>query len=209
MPSLVTKADFAKRAGVTKQAIGVAAGPGGPLAAAVLDGKIDTSHKAAKTYLNRRKSVAKAARSKTKPADTPSQPQNSGDLTDDGTPGFIVDVMQLRLGELSDKFGGRAELTEWLKAGKIAEDWRTARLKNDETDGTLIPRELVATHVFGAIDEQNKRLLTDAVKTIVRTVYSAASAEIPIEQTEATVRGILSKILDPVKRKASKVLREG
>jgi hypothetical protein len=209
MPSLVTKADFAKRAGVTKQAIGIAAGPGGPLEAAVVEGKIDTSSRAAKAYLKRRKAIAKTDGAKTKGAQPKSEPEKSGPPVDDGTPGFILDVMGLKLAELSDKFGGRAELTEWLKAGKIAEDWRAARLKNDETDGTLIPRELVATHVFGAIDEQNKRLLTDAVKTVVRTVYSAASAEVPIEQTEKQVRAILAKILDPVKRKASRVLRAG
>lgn len=206
-PTPIPKTAFAERAGVKKQTIGELCKPGGPLHDAVVDGKIDTSHRAAKAYLKRQTAKASAAKKAAKASTTEAAAVAPKGLTDDGSPEFIVDVTKLTLAQIEDRCGGRAEFDGWLKSLKLTEEIREKRLKNDETDGTLIPRELVATHVFGAIDEVFRRLLTDSTKTITRITYANARAGVAVESAEKQVRADLAKVLEPMKRRASKALR--
>jgi len=203
---LVTKAAFAGLCGIDRSAVTVQCRKSGLLASTVVDGKIDAGHRDARAYLRRHKARAKAACAPTKSEDDAKEPTG---VTDDGTPGFAASLEDLTLRQIGEKFGGWPQFESKLRALKVTEEVREKRLKNDEADGTLIPRELVATHVFGAIDGANKRLLTDTVRTIVRTVYANAKSGIAVEASERQVRGIISKVLEPVKRKAVRALREG
>jgi hypothetical protein len=112
------------------------------------------------------------------------------------------------LAPLLARFGTVRNLRDWLIALKDLELIRKTRLDNEETEGRLIPRELVKTHVFGAIEAANRRLLGDSPKTIARRVYAMAKSGAELESAEATVREIIGSQLHPVKIKASRVLRE-
>lgn len=108
---------------------------------------------------------------------------------------------------LAARFSTQTELSDWLDRLKRVEEIREKRLKNEETEGTLIPRELVKTHVFGAIEMVNRRLLTDSPKTIARRLYALAKSGAPIEEAEEVVREIISSQLRPMKDKTVRVLR--
>lgn len=132
-----------------------------------------------------------------------------GDAEDD--PGDADDVEaligQLTIDEVVRRFGTRAKFRAWLDARKKLEDIREKELKNDETLGRLIERELVKTHVFGAIEAGNRRLLGDTPKTLARRLYALAKSGAPVEEAEAVVREVISSQLQPVKATAARVLR--
>lgn len=204
MTILLGKAEFARQQGVSKQAIGIQCQPGGSLADAVVDGKINPRHQAALAYAKRQKAKQKPDAAPTPP---PKLAPKAGAAADDGSPDFLTRFANLRLSEIEEQFGSRPEAAAWLELLKLVEQVRTGRLKNDETDGTLIERELVVTHVFGSIEEAYRRLLSDAVRTITRQLYANAKSGVELEKSEQEARKIVSKILDPMKRRVSKALR--
>jgi hypothetical protein len=110
---------------------------------------------------------------------------------------------------LTERFGTATAFVDWLDARKTISDIRAKDLKNDELAGRLISRDLVKAHVFGAIENANRRILGDASTTITRRLYSAARSGATVEEADAIVREILSQTLHPVKATASRVLREG
>jgi hypothetical protein len=107
-----------------------------------------------------------------------------------------------------NRHGTRRGFKDWLGALKDLEDIRKKRLDNEETEGRLISRELVKTHVFGAIEGANRRLLGDFPKTITRLLYASANAKESIEVAEEKVRSAVTQILKPVKATATRVVED-
>lgn len=123
-----------------------------------------------------------------------------------------IDVEQYAdwtLRQISDQFGTVTAFKDWLDARKKQVSVREKELKNWEAEGMLIPRDAVRTHVFGAIDGVNRRLLQDVPKTIARRVYALAKSDTPVEDAEKLTREIISSELRAVKERASKALRSG
>jgi hypothetical protein len=123
--------------------------------------------------------------------------------------GSDEDLEQLarRIRPIVDRFGSMHGLKDWLFALKTIEEIRAKRLDNDETEGSLIRRDFVRTHVFGAIEAANIRLVNDAPQTIARRIYAAAKAEQAVEEAEIVVHEIISSHLKPVKATAARNLR--
>jgi len=107
-----------------------------------------------------------------------------------------------------ERFGTKRALRDWLLALKEIEVIREKRLGNEETEGLLIYRELVRTHVFGKIEACNRRLLGDVPKTLTRRVYALANAGTAIEEAEQVVRGLMSDQLNPMKAAVERTLDE-
>lgn len=128
--------------------------------------------------------------------------------TDQG--GSREDLIRLRkvFAPLIARFGTGRMFRDWLDALKGIEDIRKKRLDNEETEGRLISRELVKTHVFGAIEGSHRRLLGDLPKTAVRLVYAMANAKEPIEAAEQRLRDIITTVLRPVKATAERVVED-
>jgi hypothetical protein len=122
--------------------------------------------------------------------------------------GDFESYADLTLRELIDRHGTVTGLGDWLDARKTIAEIHGKELKNAELEGQLISRELVKIHVFGAIESANRRLLADASKTIAQTLYPMARRSESVEDAEKVVRDIISKILSPVKATAARVLRE-
>ena len=74
---------------------------------------------------------------------------------------------------------------------------REKELRNWEVEGKLIPRDGVRTHVFGAVEGANRRLLRDAPKTIARRLYAMAKSGASVEEAEQVVREIVGSQLRP------------
>ena len=217
---LLSKADFARVADVSKQAVGKAMREG-KLKAAVVGDRIDMMHPNAVTYLKRPRPYTRRPK-----ADPKSVKQKLTDSSSDGNPtsttngGSAVELLvtdtgldisryaDMTLRELVDRFGSVRALKDWLEALKKIEDIREKRLNNEEVQRALISRELVKTHVFGFLEAGNRRLLGDTPKTIARRLYALARSDQPIEEGEKLVREIIGSQLNPQKERVSKLLRE-
>lgn len=124
----------------------------------------------------------------------------------EGSSEDLKDLTELLL-PLVERFGTDTRFADWLSSLKDIELIREKRLKNGETEGGLISRELVKTFVFGAIEAANKRLLGDAAKTIASKVYNSTRAKGTLEEAQRLVRDEISKQLKPLKTTAARHLR--
>lgn len=125
----------------------------------------------------------------------------------DGSPEELARIAR-QLRPLINRFGTRRGFRDWLGSLKDIEEIRKKRLDNEETEGRLISRDLVKTHVFGAIEGSQRRLLGDFPKTITRLLYAAANSKESIEVAEDKVRSAVTQILKPVKATAVRVVDE-
>src|SRR5688572_6935798 len=188
----ISKADLAARKGVTRSAVTKACLPGGPLAEALLEtNRIDLSHPAAEAWL------ASGAGS----IDALGAAPTGAPKADD-----VAKLGELTLNEIVERHGTVQGFIDYVDAlKKIAETHRLA-LKNAEVEGSLISRELVRTHVFGAIDAVNRRLLTDSVKTIVGRAYAMTKAGETAEEIQRVAAELMSATLAPAKTAAARAL---
>lgn len=174
---LVSQTQAAKLAGTTAQAVSQASRNSGPLTDARHGTKIDIESEAWHRWA-----------SKFKP----------GEERGRGRPLKVRDPIDIDLdGDDLDE----------LKALKLQEDIREKRLKNEQTEGALIAREFVKTHLFGLLEELSRRILADGSRTIARKLYTAARSGVPLEEAEAMVRDILSQHLKKARDLAKRRIR--
>ena len=218
---LLAKADFARVAGVTRQAIDKALRQT-TLKRALVEDRIDMMHPQAVAYLQKPRGTSTRRGPDKKPKKAPKvtpepdpEPTTNGNgasavadlVTDSGLD--ISRYADMTLRELVDRFGSVRALKDWLEALKKIEDIREKRLSNEEVQRALVSRELVKTHVFGFLDAGNRRLLGDTPKTIARRLYGLARSDAPLEDGEKLVREIIGSQLEPQKKRVAKMLREG
>jgi len=229
MRRLVSRSEYARRVGVSAMAITKACR--GPLKPACVRDRIDIDHEAAVAYAARHgvnlappdRATTSAAKTtkKRRAKPTAGRPQASNgapapppirpELPSEEAPPATaeLDAFAELLAPLVQRFGTGRIFRDWLLALKDIETIREKRLDNDEREGRVIQRELVRTHVFGALEATNKRLLGDAPRTIVRELYALAKSGAAIEEAERAVRENLGSHLAPVKTTAARMLRDG
>lgn len=195
--TLISKQQFATLAGVSGAAITAALR--GDLAGALVVDRIDQNHETALAYL---RDQGVDPEEKWPPEEMDPDPATT-EVRD------IGQYMHLTLSELIERFGTERSFRDWLEALNKLESLREKRLNIEERQRTLISRELVRSHVFGAIDAGFRRLLTDTPRTIVAMIYAKAKADVPLEEAERTVREVMQKQLSPIKSTAARVLRNG
>lgn len=242
MSRLVTRAEFASLAKVSKAAITKACGAA--LAPAGEGQRIDIDHPAAVAYLARRgvgvpepvedtPAPVRTDRAKTKSTKRkPSRPRaptapapvpTAQEAVDDGAetsdagsgPVRIVShdvtdvsaVADMTIRQVVAKWGTVTAFKDWLLSLRMIADVHAQNLKNAQADGKLISRDLVTTRIMGALESSNRRLLTDAPKTIARELYAAARANVPLEEGEQRVRRVIESQLRPAREAASRALR--
>lgn len=219
MARFISRSAFSRLAGVTPAAITIASRS--ELAPACDADRIDRDHDVAIAYLARHRDPDAQTKPRHGGKRRTSKPTAIGQKATikseslgaeageerPADPDDIERYANLTLREIAETFRTERRFRDWLDALKKIEDIRKTRLDNDETEGGLISRELIKTHVFGAIDAANRRLLSDAPKTIARRVYAAAKSSASIEEAERTIREIIGSHLKPVKATAARVLR--
>lgn len=129
-------------------------------------------------------------------------------------PPGVVEGSNQDLRQLSDlllpmveRFGTDTRFADWLSSLKDIELIREKRLKNGETEGGYISRELVRTFVMAALDAANKRLLGDAAKTIANKVFNTCQAKGTLEEAQRLTREEIGKHLKPLKAAVARQLR--
>ena len=213
----IARRELARLGGVSQSQITKLTQPGGQLAPAVLSrGRgLDADHPKVKAWLRKRHGGATLPVEGTPDAQPdPTQPRREEGQDDppsaelpDGWDRLTLDqVAKMEIRDLVQRFGHVDLLKSWLDAAKKAADTRAVDLKNDETKGLLIDRELVRTHVFGAMEGSHVRLLGDAPKSITRRVYAMCGAGEPIETAERVVRDMIGSHLKPAIAAARKAV---
>lgn len=208
---LITKKAFADKYGVNPSQ--VTRYIAGPLKDAVVSGKIDLEHPATVRWqeiqsLRADDKRTAAARQATQADEGDGNGAGKRPRPDVDAPDFadFERIGDLTVREIAELFGSQQTYMDYLIAAHKWEDTRGKRLKNDATEGTLISRELVRIHLFGALESMHRRLLGDAPKTIARRIYALAKADVPLEDGESAAKEILSSIIRPVRDKAAKTL---
>lgn len=221
-PHPVRKAEFARRAGRGRSTITEACRDGGPLRGAVLDrGHIDASHPAVAAWATERGIDPEALLDTGAPqrAPRPPKPPATPDIEAEAAklptgipdlrwPQNPEDIGSFTLNQIIHLWGSLDVLADATDVRKKLADARRLEIGNRTKDGTLIERELVRTHMFGALDGFSRRLLGDAPKTIARRVYNLARTEAPLEDAEAQIRDAISSQLQVVKTQVQRALRE-
>lgn len=203
---LVTRSEFARMAGVSPAAVTQACSRG-ELGDAMHGRRIDAAHARARAYLkrNRKNGRTKVAA----PVETPVLPASSdGEIHLAGvTPEDAALIADLTTREVVRRFGTMTQFRDWLDSLKRIEEIREKRIKNDEATGRLIPREPVKAYVFAAIDAVNRRLLSDAPKSIAARLDAMTKSGATLEERELVVRELIGSQLKPVRDQAMKSLR--
>jgi len=223
----ISRAAFARHAGVSASAITQASREGGSLHDALVNGRIDANHPAAVAYLEKRgadpaaaqapqqakqpapakKAAAKkgwgARNEKQKAASQPDPEAGPAEL-----PANIAAFADWTLREIVERFGTDTAFKDLLQAAKTIEDVEDKRLRNAERRGELISRSLVEAHVFGLIEATFKRLLNDSPKTLASQIRSAVEAGSTTEKTEAIARDIITGQLRTIKAQTTKALKQ-
>lgn len=208
---LVSKIRFAKQLGVHRSQ--VTRWCEKQLAEGVVQGKVDLDHPVIRRWVDNLQVRADdkrtaAARQATQADEGDGNGAGKRPRPDVDAPDFadFERIGDLTVREIAELFGSQQTYMDYLIAAHKWEDTRGKRLKNDATEGTLISRELVRIHLFGALESMHRRLLGDAPKTIARRIYALAKADVPLEDGESAAKEILSSIIRPVRDKAAKTL---
>jgi hypothetical protein len=134
-----------------------------------------------------------------------SKPEAAAPVLDES--GFAEEILDLTVKQVAERWGTNREYVAWLEAyvkqQRGCGDW----LKNQQTRGSLIERELVHRQVFTHIASLQHRILTDATRTIVARIYPMAKAGDSPEHAEREVRELLSKQLKSLRSMVLRALK--
>jgi hypothetical protein len=119
----------------------------------------------------------------------------------------VSDFLDMPLRTIADKFGTDVRFVDWLRAAKVIEEISGKRYANAEVRGELIPREFVATHMVGAVEEMALRLLNDAPPTVTTAAIEGIKGGRTKEEVEQEVQKIIGKYIQAAKAKITKAIR--
>ncbi len=122
-------------------------------------------------------------------------------------PANIQAFAHMTLTELIDKFGTDTRFVDWLNATQKIESINEKRLKNAQTRGELVSRDLVRVGIIEPIDAAHIKLLTDGAKTIARRAVAMSKAGRPVEDVEKFVAEQMTSFIRPVKAKVARALK--
>lgn len=140
------------------------------------------------------------ARNESKKRDAP-PPKPAVEIPDN-----ITEYADLTLRDIITRFGSDAMFVDFLKALKAIEDINEKRLKNAQTEGTLVSRELVQMGVIDVVDSAMRKLLTAGTKKIARMAHSMTKAGETIEKIEDEVKDQVGQYVKNIKIKSARTL---
>lgn len=201
----ITRSEFARRAGVSRNSVSKAAR--GKLKPAMKGDRLDPEHPAAVEYLERHTNGAERHKSPQPASNGEEAPQQTtlvpAVIHDESNLGAYAD-MTIR--EVVRRFGTERAFKDWLEAHKKIEDVEEKRIKNMELRGELVRRDFVVHTVFSAWEDSNRRLLSDVPRTVTARLYAAALSGIAKEESEEVVKDLISEALVAVKEAATRNL---
>lgn len=121
-------------------------------------------------------------------------------------PDDIEGLADLSLRELIEKFGTGYRFLDWLRALKEIEAVNEKRIKNAQSMGKLISRQLVEVGVIDPFNSAHVRLMTDGAKAITAAVLAKHQAGISEQEIETYVSDVVGSFIRPVKAKVERNL---
>jgi len=202
-PILVSKREFARRAGVKPPSISQAI-RGKLLKEALVGKKININHPDAVAYLAKKKRGVPNPAGALGMGKAPEAQaaRDSLEKTD------IKKILDLSLREILRTFGTKQQFRDWVDLIKSLEIIHEKRLKNAKAEGELVSRDLIKKGVIDPLDNMHKRLLADGARTIARQVHNMSLAGRAVEDCEKYVGERLTSFIQSAKVQAKKNLRE-
>lgn len=197
---LVTRAELARRLGVSRASVTKACRKGGRLAPAVSGKAVNALHPASRSWLaeraklksSARKSSARRAEAERRAPELDAAPESIAvdapdppDDDDDEPPAPVefgawleADLAELAdpLTELTERYGSAPAFTAWVKARKQLEEARKAEMLRERVAGRLIARTTV-DRMIDHLDVAFRLLLTDAPRAIAIRLGCANAAD--------------------------------
>lgn len=198
---LITRAEMARRLGVSRACVTKACRPGGRLAKACRGTGVNALHPAAQQWLAARAAAA-APPADAIPVDAPDPPdgdelggaggerQPSEQLAMPWVEAADLGDLSEPLTTLTERYGSAPAMTNWVKCRKTLEEARKAEMLRERVAGRLIARTTVVRmidHVDGAF----RLLLSDAPRTIATRLGLPDTAG-----SAALIRDIMSQHLE-------------
>ncbi len=122
-------------------------------------------------------------------------------------PANIQAFAHMTLTDLIDKFGTDMRFVDWLNATQKIESINEKRLKNAQTRGELVNRDLIRVGIIEPFDAAHIKLLTDGAKTIARRSDAMSKAGRSVDDIEKFVAEQMTSFIRPVKAKISRALK--
>lgn len=122
-------------------------------------------------------------------------------------PEDIRAFVDMSLRDLIYKFGTDVAFLDWLKATKEIEVINEKRLKNAQTEGVLVSRELMKTGVIAVFNAVHIKLLSDGAKTITKRVVAMHDAGRSLDDCEKFVIDQISSFIRPAKARIKRVMK--
>lgn len=209
---VLTRAEMARRLGVSRAAVTRACKPDGRLAPACVGTGVDVFHAASQTWLGQRA----AARIELPPltvgiavdaADEPDAESTGATESGAAEPVGAVEPAELErqlgfrqfadladlaepLTTLTERYGDAPALERWVRCRKTLEDARKAEMLRGRIQGRLIARTTVI-RMIDHVDVAFRLLLSDAPRTIATRL---SAADMP--GATAMVRDVMTQVLE-------------
>lgn len=122
-------------------------------------------------------------------------------------PENIAAYADMTLREIIEKFGTDVRFVDWLKAVKAIEDIQEKRLKNEQTQGNLVNRDLIRVGIIEPLNTAHVKMMTDGAKTISVRVPAMANAGEDKVAIEHYVSDLISSFIRPVAAKVERTLK--
>lgn len=208
---LIKRTDFALIADVTRGAITRACRPGGILAPACDGRRIDVAHPAAVAYITDKTGhpPPTALVMPEKPPHKNKRPKPVAD-TDGGMIEIPEDIQiyaDMSLREIIERFGTMTAFNDHLAAIQKIEVINEKRLKNAQTEGVLVGREVVRTRILDPMETMCTKLLTDCAKTLSVRVPARYNAGDTPAQIEKQIADALGTHIKQMKTKVARAIR--
>lgn len=212
---LITKADLARRAGVSTAAVSKLTKKGARLGPAVHNGKVDVSDPIVQGWMLEREDRAERKASQIEEWDDVVTPPGFNDhaptapeVHHEPIPSYLEKYADMTLRQIVNHYGTFGQFEDMLKALKTIEDIQEKRIKNAERKGELIDRQFVKTHVLGLIKGMTSRLLGETVESISRKVPDIVKAGGDHNDVRPIVLDLMSSEIKAAVSKATRRLED-
>ena len=119
---------------------------------------------------------------------------------------LLVNLMELTVGEIVEKYGSTSGFTAYLDMAKKREEILEKRLKNRKTSDESISRDFVRKYVFSTFESLFNRLLNDHPQTVTNRIIEAYEAGETKEHCTEITTQLISKQLQDAKRRIIEAL---
>lgn len=129
------------------------------------------------------------------------------DNTDDDIPEDLRVFMGWTLEQLIRRFGSDVAFGDWLKATQTIEGIHEKRLKNAQTEKSLVSRQLVKNGIIDPINATMLRMMTDGSKTIATRVAAMTKSGAEPHEIEEFIMSTIGSYVKPLKSKMDRSLK--